>query len=250
MSSVLLSVDDSIATITLNRPEALNSFDADMATAWRTATLAATSDPTVGAIIVRAEGRAFCAGGDIKAMYSMDDRGGFITELAQEINEGLLALIRCDKPVVAAAQGTTVGGGLGILLASDYAIVGESSKVGGLYDGVGLTPDLSVSYHLARAIGERRALALTLTPRMLTAEEALDWGLAAEVVPDGDIHARAVELARAWAGSAHAYGQAKRLIRAAAHAGVVEQLTDEAETIGQASMTPDSRARIEAFATR
>ena len=85
-------------------------------------------------------------------------------------------------PVAVAAQGTTAGGGLGILLTGDYAVIGENSRIGSLYANIGLTPDLSVSAQLAKAVGERRALQLVLRDRMLSAQEALDWGLVAEVV--------------------------------------------------------------------
>lgn len=250
MSSVLLTVDNHIATITLNRPQALNSLDAQMAIDWASTACRAAEDDEVRAIIVRAEGPAFCAGGDVKAIYAMDDRGTGITELARKINQGLLALIESPKPVVAAAHGTTAGGGLGVLLSTDYAIVGESSKVGSLYAGVGLTPDLSVSAHLARAVGERRALQLTLSHRLLSAAEALDWGLVAEVVADDEVGARAREVAETWVEAPHAYGQAKRLIRGGAHHGLHEQLEDEARTIGRAATTPDAEARMAAFASR
>ncbi len=99
-------------------------------------------------------------------------------------------------------------------------------------------------------MGERRALALTLTHRMLSANEALEWGLAAEVVPDDAVASRAREVAAEWVEAAHAYGQAKRLIRAAADRTFDEQVEDEARTIGEASMTPAAEARMGAFASR
>lgn len=250
MSSVLLRIDNSVATITLNRPEALNAFNDSMASDWARACTSAVSDETVKAIVVEGEGRAFCAGGDVKAMYAMANRGPSITALAREINVGLRALTDAAIPVLAVAHGTTAGGGLGVLLSTDYAIAGESSKIGSLYAGVGLTPDLSVSTHLARAIGERRALQLTLSHRLLSAEEALDWGLIAEVVPDGDIAERAREIAADWVAAAPAYGQAKRLIRAGTRRSFSEQLEDEADTIGRAAMTPLAEARMGAFAAR
>ena len=156
MSSVLLHVENKVATITLNRPEALNSLNAEMAREWAHACESAAGDDGAQAIVIQGEGPAFCAGGDVKAMYAMPDRGTSITALAREINRGLRALTHSTKPVVAAAHGTTAGGGLGVLLSTDYAIIGESSKVGSLYAGVGLTPDLSVSAHLARAASALR----------------------------------------------------------------------------------------------
>src|SRR5699024_2989084 len=127
---VLLEITNGIATLTLNRPQALNAVDSDMATQWRKAATEAVSTPGVGAIILRANGPAFCAGGDVKAMAAMPDRSDTITALAHEINAGLSALTSSAIPVVAAAHGTTAGGGLGFLLSTDYAIIGTSSQVG------------------------------------------------------------------------------------------------------------------------
>lgn len=250
MNSILFNVDDGIATITLNRPERLNSFDASMAEAWARITTDAVSNDEVGAIVVLGSGRAFCAGGDIRAMAETDNLSSSITELANRINVGIRALVESAKPVVAGAHGTTAGGGLGILLSTDYAIVGNNSKLGSLYANVGLTPDLSVSALLARAIGERRALALTLQDRLLSAEEALEWGLVAEVVSDDAVATRAYEIAHHWRQTPYAYGHAKRLIRSQPDQTFVEQLAEEARSIGAASQTPQATKRIRAFSSR
>ncbi|KAM9861587.1 enoyl-CoA hydratase/isomerase family protein [Leucobacter sp. BZR 635] len=183
-------------------------------------------------------------------MATMDDRGEMIQRLAQRINTGILALTESAKPVVAAAHGTTAGGGLGILLASDYAVIGESSRVGSLYGGVGLTPDLSVSAQLAAAVGERRALQLLLQERLLSAADAVEWGIAAEQVADDQVAARAEEIAAMWVANAHAYGEAKRLIRSRPARSFREQLDEEARTIGVASVSPEGERRIKAFAAR
>lgn len=249
--AVLLEVDHGLARITLNRPDRLNAFHADMAEGWARVTREAVAREDVRAILVRAEGRAFCAGGDVKAMAEMSDRGEQMTALARRINDGIRALVESSIPVVAAAHGTTAGGGLGILLASDYAVTGVSSKIGSLYANVGLSPDLSVSALLGRAVGERRALQLTLQERLLSAQEALDWGLVAEVVPDDAVSARAEEIARHWVqGAARAYGQAKRLLRAAPDHTFAAQLDEEALTIGRLSLAPEADVRITAFAKR
>lgn len=249
-TAVLLQVKDGVARITLNRPESLNAFNAEMAEDWAVACEKATQSEDVRAIVIAASGRAFCAGGDVRAMAAMPDREAALHRLALRINDGILALVESRTPVVAAAHGTTAGGGLGVLLASDYAVVGTSSKIGSLYAGVGLTPDLSVSAQLARAIGERRALQLTLQERMLSGTEAVEWGLAAEVVEDDAVLARAEEIAAHWGQNAHAYGEAKRLIRSQPDRTLREQLDEEARTIGAASMTSEGERRIAAFAAR
>ena len=246
---VLLSVDDGLARITLNRPERLNAYDHDMAHASERVTVEATSRDDVRAILLTAAGRAFCAGGDVVAMGTSMGSGAEIDELAQHINVGIRALTESAIPVVAAAHGTTAGGGLGILLTSDYAVVGEDSSIGSLYAKIGLTPDLSVTAQLARAVGERRALQLVLQNRMLSAKEAQEWGIVAEVVPAADVLTRAEEIAREWLdGASRAYGEAKRLIRSQPARTFAEQLAEEARTIGAAFDGDEAKARVQAFA--
>lgn len=244
--------EQGLARITLNRPERLNAFDAELAHAWRDVTADATARDDVRAILIDATGPAFCAGGDVLSMAGTMSAGADIEQLAGVINSGIRSLVESSVPVVAAAHGTTAGGGLGILLCSDYAIVAADSRVGSLYANIGLTPDLSVSAQLAAAVGQRRALQLVLQDRMLSAEEAVEWGLVAEIAPDADaVRARAEEIAQFWlAAAAAAYGQAKRLIRSRAERSFAEQLAEEARSIGAAFDTPDAQARIAAFAAR
>lgn len=262
--SILLTVDEGLARLTLNRPASLNAFDQELAVAWRDATAEAVSRDDVRAILLQGNGRSFCAGGDVIAMAKGMSGGSEITALAQVINEGILSLTTSSIPVVAAAHGTTAGGGLGILMCSDYAVVGASSRIGSLYANIGLTPDLSVSAQLARAVGERRALQLVLQDRLLTASEAVEWGLVAEAVaaPSAEsgaadaeaeadaVRERAEQIARFWlAGAAGAYGQAKRLVRSQPSRSYADHLAEEARSIGEAFDTPDARARVAAFAS-
>lgn len=253
---LLYSHEGGMVRLTLNRPTRLNAFSRELAHAWREAAIEATSRSDVQAILIDAVGPAFCAGGDVVAMGTQMGAGADITALAHVINDGIRALIEAPIPVVAAAHGTTAGGGLGILLCSDYVVVGAGSRIGSLYANIGLTPDLSVSALLARAVGERRALQLVLQDRMLPADEAHEWGLVAEVVAGSDaaseadaVRARAEEIARFWLdGAAGAYGQAKRLIRSQPERTFAEQLDEEARSIGDAFDTADARARVAAFA--
>lgn len=253
---VLFAVEEGMARLTLNRPARLNAFNAELAHAWRDATAEATSRSDVKAILIDAAGPAFCAGGDVVDMATTMGSGAEITALAEVINSGIRSLTESSIPVVAAAHGTTAGGGLGIMLSSDFAVVGSRSRLGSLYANIGLTPDLSVSAQLARAVGQRRALQLVLQDRLLTASEALEWGLAAEVVEGEDaaaeaasVRARAEEVARFWlAGAADAYGHAKRLVRSQPERSFAEQLSEEARSIGASLETDEAQRRVAAFA--
>ena len=139
--AILFAVDEGLARLTLNRPARLNAFNADLAHAWRDATAEATSRSDVTAILIDAAGPAFCAGGDVIDMATTMGSADDITALAEVINTGIRSLTESAVPVVAAAHGTTAGGGLGILLSSDYAVVGSRSRLGSLYANIGLTPD-------------------------------------------------------------------------------------------------------------
>lgn len=254
--AILFSVDEGLARLTLNRPARLNAFNADLAHAWRDATREATTRSDVKAILIDAAGPAFCAGGDVIDMATNMGSGDEITALAEVINTGIRSLTESAVPVVAAAHGTTAGGGLGILLSSDYAVVGSRSRLGSLYANIGLTPDLSVSAQLAHAVGQRRALQLVLQDRLLTAAEAVEWGLVAEAVEGTDsadeassVRARAEQIARFWLdGAVDAYGHAKRLVRSQPERTFAEQLSEEARSIGASMATADAQARIAAFA--
>lgn len=248
---VSLHIEDFVATITLNRPESLNAFNTEMADLWASLAMEVVSREDVRAIVIAGEGRAFCAGGDVREIAGFPHRDRQISDLATRINDGCLALIESSKPVVAAVHGTTAGGGLGILLSTDFAVAGQSVKIGSLYGGVGLSPDLSVTALLARAIGERRALQLTLQETMLGAPLALEWGLVAEVVPDEEVKQRAQAIARQWVETVpFAYGQTKRLFRSQPSRSLREQLAEEARTIGVVSVAPEAETRIAAFLSR
>ncbi|MFW7415105.1 enoyl-CoA hydratase/isomerase family protein [Demequina sp. SO4-18] len=244
---IRLDTDDGVAHLTFDRPSRLNAFDFEMGKQYRDACVTAVSSPETRAILVTAEGPAFCAGGDVLAMAGAGVAGSEVTAGARVIHEGLAALTGSAIPVVVAARGAVAGGGIGLMLAGDHVVAGEDLRVAGRYADIGLTPDLGVSTLLARAVGERRALTLLLTPRELDADEALSWGAVAEVAADPD--ARALEIARQWAGAAAgALGQAKRLVRASAHRPFADSLDDEAGSIGQAFDGEEARRRIAAFA--
>lgn len=250
-STVLLEISDGLARVTLNRPGSLNAIDAEMAARWREVALAVVSDPQVGAVLLAAAGPAFCAGGDVRHMATSGEGGSVVTRLAEVINEGSRALLDSAKPVVAAVQGAVAGGGLGLMLTADYVVASSGARFVSRYADIGLTPDLGTTSLLPRTVGEGRALQLLLSDLTLDAATARDWGLVAEVVAPQELAVRAEQVARAWLdGATAAFGQAKRLVRAAASRPFAAGLEDEAVTIGTAFDTAEARARVAAFITR
>ncbi len=254
--SILFTVsDDGLAHVTLNRPERLNAINAAAAHRWREVAGEIAGRGDVRAVLFDAAGRAFCAGGDVVDMAAMggDGRsaGGAVRELADVIHDGHRLLRNSGTPIVAAVQGAVAGGGLGFMLVADVIVASTSAKFASKYADIGLTPDCGVSTLLPEAVGTRRALELLLTPRTLTAAEALDWGLVTELAEPDAVAERARAIAEHWLGGASAaFGQAKRLVLVGQTRSFQESLDDEAATIGAAFDTPDAIARVAAFTKR
>nr|BFF09899.1 enoyl-CoA hydratase/isomerase family protein [Microbacterium flavescens] len=247
--SILLHVEGGLARVTFNRPASLNAMDFEMGGRWRDLARQVTSDPSIGAVILDAAGPAFCAGGDVVAMATSGAGGEAVTATAHVIHEGIRTFALSDKPIVAAVQGAVAGGGLGLMLTADYVVAADTAKFVSKYANIGLTPDLGVSTLLPAAIGQRRALQLLLQDRTLSAAEALDWGLVAEVLPGAEVAVRAAEIAQFWlANATAAFGNAKRLVRVGADRSFADNLDDEVASIGARFDTPESQMRVAAFA--
>ena len=179
--NVLLEVRDGIADLTLNRPDAANGINDGLARDLLAATIEIRLDDRVRVVLLSGNGPRFCGGGDVKAFAALgDDLSANIRALIPALHTAITSLVRGDAPVVAAVHGSAAGAGLGLVGASDLVVAGESTKFVMAYTGVGLTPDGSSSWFVPRLVGLRRALELTLTNRVLSAAEALDWGLITE----------------------------------------------------------------------
>lgn len=253
--AILFEVDGGLARITLNRPARLNAVDPEAIGLWQSIAHEVADRDDIGAVLLEASGRAFCAGGDVVAMSELaagrGDASAVIRELADRIHDGHRALRESTKPIVAAVQGPVAGGGLGFMLVADLVVASDRATFASRYSDVGLTPDCGVSTLLPEAVGTRRALELTLTSRTLSAAEALAWGLVTEVVAHDAVAERARGIAESWLrGATGAFGQAKRLVHAGLGRPFQEALDDEARTIGASFETPYARAAVAAFAAR
>ncbi|MFC8360069.1 enoyl-CoA hydratase/isomerase family protein [Streptomyces griseorubiginosus] len=239
--------EEEVAQIVLSRPTRANAVDLATARALGAAVDQA-GRPEVRAVVVRGEGKRFCAGGDVAAMASQPDRASYVEELATTLDEVFQRLAGLSKPVVAAVRGAVAGAGLALMLSCDVIVSAASTRFLLAYADVGLTPDCGVSYLLPRAIGQQRALELALTGRVLSAEEAREWGLVTEVVNEEFVDARALRLGQQLAsGPTQALGQAKRLLRA--HQMTREQIgKEEARVIAEMIQHADSSALIDSFA--
>ena len=202
--------------------------------------------------MIAAAGKNFCGGGDVKAFASNLDRiGALIKELTTYLHGAISRLCRSDKPVITALNGMVAGGGVGLALAGDIVVAGESARLTMAYSQIAASPDGGSSYLLPRLIGLRRATELYLTNRVVTSAEMLAWGLVTRVVPDPDLVKTVEELARHLAqGPTLAYGQAKRLFHQATWESLETQMELEAQAIAACGRTEDFRGGVTAFANK
>jgi len=243
-----LEVRDGVAHLTLNRPDAANGINLELAQDLMDATLTIVADPAARVVLLTGAGKMFCAGGDVKGFADRDDLPTYLRETLGPLHTALTNLVRGDAPVVAAVQGSAAGAGMGLVGASDLVVAAESAKFVMAYTGVGLTPDGSSSWFLPRLIGLRRALELTFTNRVLSAAEALDWGLITQVVPDDELHDQAAALAAKVAtGPPRALAAAKRLLHTSLEDTLETHLAREAEAISAASGTSEGIEGVAAF---
>jgi len=250
--AILYDVKDSVATITLNRPEAYNALNLTLARDVFQATLEADESREVRCILITGAGKAFCAGGDVKDFADNPDRIGILVkELTTYLHGAVSRLARSLKPVIMAVNGVAAGGGMSFALSGDLVVAAESAKFNMAYSRIAASPDGSASYFLPRMIGLRRALELHFTNRVLSAREAMEWGLVNRVHPDADFPAAVRALARELAqGPTLAFGRAKLLFHQSTQESLETQMELEAQAIAASGHTEDFRNGVVAFARK
>ncbi|MBO4225288.1 enoyl-CoA hydratase/isomerase family protein [Bradyrhizobium neotropicale] len=249
---ILLDRKGAVAYLTLNRPDAGNAIDAPLARCLLEAVEAVEADPAIRCVVVRASGRMFCAGGDVKALHAAGDA---LPELLREILEFLhpavARLAKMEKPVVSAILGPAAGAGIGLAAVGDIVLAEPDAHFTMAYSRIGLTPDGGATWLLPRHVGLRRAQELYLTNRRVSADEAAAMGLITRVVAEGTLVHEVDTLAEALASSAvGALGRTKRLLLTSGDATLAEQLEAESENIAQQGMTVEGRTGIAAFVER
>jgi len=242
-------VNDSVATITLHRPDAANAIDLEMGRDLMHAAICCDEDPSVRAVVLRATGKMFCAGGDVKSFAAAGEGlPSVLKELTVYLHAAVSRFARMRAPLVAAVQGTAAGAGFSIAMAADFVVASRAAKFVMAYTGIGLAPDGGSTWVLPRLLGTRRAAELMMTNRVLSAEEALDWGLVNRVVEDDRVNEEARSLARTLAsGPTEAFGAVKRLLIESGQNGIETQMELEAREIARVARTEDARGAIRAF---
>jgi 2-(1,2-epoxy-1,2-dihydrophenyl)acetyl-CoA isomerase len=245
MAEVETQRDGAVLTITLNRPDVLNAFNAAMHEALGAA-LEEAGDASVRAVVLTGAGRGFCVGQDLTEFR--ESAGDIGDRLRSNYHPNVLAIRRLEKPVIAAVNGAAAGAGLSFACACDLRIAADSASFVPAFINIGLVPDSGGTYFIAHLLGYARAFEWMTSGRKLTAAEAHQWGLVSEVVEADRLAERAAEVAAEYAARpTRGVGMTKRLFGQAFENTLEEQLELEADLQTAATRTNDFKEGVAAF---
>ena len=251
---VRYDVADGIATVRLNRPDAMNALDIATKEALKSAVRLAAEDDAVRCVVLTGTGRAFCVGQDLKEHIRLledNDTDQLWNTVPKHYAPIARALAEMPKPVIAAVNGVAAGAGASIAFACDFRLLADTAGFNFAFAGVGLSCDTGVSWTLPRLVGRAKATELLYFPRTIPAAEALELGLATSVVPSADLATATAELAgRLAGGPTAAYGAIRLSIAHSATHSLAEALEFEAEMMRLTGDTDDHRNAVKSFVAK
>ena len=253
MSQDLLeALKDGVAVLTLNRPDRLNAMSPSMLDALLEALPRLAADPEVGVVVLTGAGRAFCAGGDVKAMAEGREFGGTTLEDKAQALRSRMEVSRwlheMPKPTIAMVRGAAAGAGLSLALACDLRVAGDTARFATAFARVGYSGDFGGSWFLTQLVGTGKARELYFTTDIVDAREARELGMVNRVVPDARLEEETLALAARLArGPRIAYRYMKRNFNAAESGTLKDQLDLEAWHHTRCGMTEDHREAAKAF---
>lgn len=246
---ILYAVDAGVATITFNRPDALNAADAGLKTALLAALERAAASTQVRAVVLTGAGRAFCVGQDLRELVPLyDTPTADLSEIVTGFNKCALALAALPKPTIAVINGPAAGAGASFAFACDFRLMADSATISLAFAAIGLVPDTGASWTLPRLIGFARALELLTFPRPIAAGEALSLGLTTAVFPAADLADEAsAYAARLACGPTRGYAMTKEALVLGQSSSYADALKTEARLQVEAGRTQDHRNAVQAF---
>ncbi|MBI4851511.1 MAG: enoyl-CoA hydratase/isomerase family protein [Acidobacteria bacterium] len=248
--TLLFEVNENIAKIVLNRPEAMNALSTDLAMELIEVFQDLATKDNIRAVILTGTGKAFSAGGDVKQMATvLGDDAPAKFRLALDIYHKLILLMRqLSKPIIAAINGVAAGAGFNLALACDVRIAAESAKFSQAFIRIGLIPDFGGTFFLPRIVGSAKAMELMMTGELIDAEKANQLGIVNLVVKNNELDETANFFAQqASSLPTAAIGRLKKLLDSSSTSSLTEQLELEAQMQMEASATEDFREGVKAF---
>jgi 2-(1,2-epoxy-1,2-dihydrophenyl)acetyl-CoA isomerase len=246
--TLLYSLENGVAEITLNRPDSLNAFNDELAAELQDALKNVERDSNARALVLTGAGKGFCAGQDVNAIRERTGDHSFREHLLKTFHPIVGKLSTLEKPVIAAINGAAVGAGFGISLACDIRYAAENAKFRMAFIGLGLAPDSGTSYFLPRLVGLGRALEMAYTNELIDATAALSLGLVNKIFPAADLLPQARALAsQLAAGPTRGYGLTKRAMLRASASTLADALDYEAHLQDIAGRTADHKEGVAAF---
>jgi 2-(1,2-epoxy-1,2-dihydrophenyl)acetyl-CoA isomerase len=251
---VLLDLDGGVATITLNRPDAMNSLDVATKEALLKTVQSVADDPEARCVVLTGTGRAFCVGQDLKEhieILNSESSEALFRTVDEHYNPIVTALASMPKPVIAAVNGVAAGAGASLAFACDLRILADSAGFNLAFANVALSCDTGASYHLQRLVGRAKAMELLYFPTTISAEDSLALGLASQVVAAGELAATVQETARRLAnGPTVALGAMRQAVAYAAGHSFDEALEFESRMMQKTGATRDHEAAVAAFVAK
>lgn len=246
--AVKLSVEGGIATIALNRPHVMNAMDGEMMQQLRPIAEAVERDSSVRAVVLRGEGAAFMAGGDVAVFHQqLADLPELIVTWGREMHAAFLALRRMGKPVLASVHGAVAGAGFSLMCAADLAIAAVDTRFTLAYANIGASPDGGSTYFLPRLVGYKKTMEMIMLPDRFDAETARLHGLVNWVVPSDRLAAETARIAqRLAAGPTRAYAEGKRLVNQSLDP-LNAQMEQELQAFSRCARGPDLKEGVTAF---
>ncbi len=247
--SISVTLCGETATITLNRPKAFNAFDLDMISDLAESLTNLAVDDTIKIVAISGEGKAFCAGGDLRwaASWAAGFGAAFHT-LAGRYHQAVLEIRRMPKPVIAAINGMAAGGGFSLALACDFRIMAESAVLRQAYTSNGLSVDGGGTFMLPRLVGAARAMEICAFDRPIPSGQALTWGLVTEVVKDDKLmEAVGIMAANLTNVSLRSLAKAKQLLNDSFDNSLETQLELERAALRECAAGPDGAEGVLAF---
>jgi len=243
---VELEIDHGVATLAFNRPQAMNTLDVPTATAFRDACRTLAHDSQVRAVVLKGNGKAFSAGGDLISLQH--DPASTAGKLIEAMHEGVQILTSMNAPVIASLHGVVAGGSLSLALACDLAIAAEGTRFNLAYANLAANCDVGGSWSLPRIVGLRKAMEIALLSETFDVQQALQLGLVNRVVPADALADETQALARRLAnGPTLAYGKMKRLLRQSLDNDFATQLDAERDGFVASTKTADFKEAVTAF---